>query len=61
MNKQEQLDVASLLLRLMQINKEEEPTHWLWETRVIQCDVRRLREYLTDPELLSYPELQILE
>lgn len=57
MNKQEQLDVLSLLLRLAQINREEPPEHFLWETRIMQCDVRRLREYITDPMLRSYPEL----
>jgi len=49
--------VTTLLVRLVQINREEPPGHFLWETRVMQCDVRRLREYITDPELRNYPEL----
>lgn len=57
MNEKEQLDVLSLLIRIAQINREEPPEHFLWETRVMQCDVRRLREYITDPELRNDPEL----
>jgi hypothetical protein len=36
------LDVATLVARLMQIDAEDRPTHWLW-TRVMTCDVPRMR------------------
>jgi hypothetical protein len=52
-NRQEQLDVATLVIRLIQIKKESgEPEHWLWE-RIRTCDFPRLGKYITDPEILK--------
>ena len=36
------LDLACVIVRLMQIDSEERPSHWLWD-RVMTCDVPRLR------------------
>lgn len=52
-NRQEQLDVISLILRLEQIEKEDQPTHWLWDTRVIECDVPRLKRYITNSDIIN--------
>lgn len=51
MNYQEQVDVATLLARLYQIDNESKPDHWLWEQRVLTCDFPRLGEYITDSQV----------
>lgn len=40
-------DLACLLIRLIQIDREQTPQHYLWQTRVMECDVPRLRAYLS--------------
>ena len=40
------LDVATVVARIEQIDREQRPEHWLWD-RVITCDVPRLRAHLT--------------
>jgi len=50
MNRQEQLDVGTLLARLIQIDKESELLHYLWH-RIRDCDIPRLKAYIVDPEI----------
>ena len=52
MNKQEQLDVATLLVRLIQIDKETSTEHWLWD-RIREYDFPHLKKYITDQEILA--------
>ena len=42
-----ELDVLTLIARLRQIDREDQPTHWLWTDRVMGCDVPRLRSHLS--------------
>jgi hypothetical protein len=54
MNRQEQLDAASILLRVSQIDRQSivaESEHWLWD-RVRTCDFPRLEKYITEPDLV---------
>jgi hypothetical protein len=45
-----EIDIASIIIRIEQINNQEPPTHWLWD-RVMTCDIPRLRRQLS-PETL---------
>jgi len=40
------LDIATLLIRLQQIDDEKRPEHFLWD-RVMTCDVPRLMRQLS--------------
>jgi len=51
MNKQEQLDVGTLLTRLMQMrNASAIEVLWLW-VRILDNDIPRLKAYIVDPEI----------
>jgi hypothetical protein len=51
MNEQEQKDVVSLLIRVLQVDAQEKIEHFVWQTRIIECDVPRLSRYITDPKI----------
>ena len=50
MNRNEQVDIATILLRILQLNREKKPDHWIWE-RIKEFDVPRLMAYITDVEI----------
>ena len=47
MDKNLAVDIQCLLLRIEQINEEQEPEHWLWD-RIVTCDVPRLDKHLLE-------------
>lgn len=49
-----ELDMVTMLLRIMQIQREGPPASLVWE-RIITCDIPRLSTYLP-PELLQLIE-----
>lgn len=49
------LDVATLVARIRQINREGPPEHWLWD-RIIGCDVPRLMDVPTVRDLVDAAE-----
>lgn len=64
MEQQEQRDVASLIVRLYQMDSETHKSmkhvHWLWE-RIMRQDIPRLRKYLKDPEIQRLMEIAVEE
>lgn len=38
-------DIASIIIRIEQIDIQKQPEHWLWD-RVMTCDIPRLRGLL---------------
>jgi hypothetical protein len=49
-----ELDLLSLVLRLGQLDREAPPDHFLWRTRIIECDVARLRRKWITPAAQEY-------
>ena len=57
------LDVACLLARIMQIDQESTPRHWLWTDRIMKCDVPRMLQIPGVQEMMqgltSYSETEV--
>lgn len=49
-------DIACVVLRIEQINREQEPEHWLWD-RVMDCDIPRLKKHINEEMLESMARL----
>lgn len=51
-----ELDLLTLVGRLEQVDREEQPEHFLWTDRIMGCDVARMRRKWISPEAQAWAD-----